>query len=396
MTEFIGSINSLDLLLLAVILAYAISGYVQGFVVNLVATIGLLIGGLLMVVVVPRMIGEGDRDLGTSMLALGLVVAGAAIGQALGTFIGTELRTGVKGRPLRWLDAVGGSVLSIVAVLCAGWALGYSVSGTSIPYVSQASRDSAILRGVNGVMPGQATTALRAFNKVLDSNLFPRYIDPFETEEITEVGPPDESTLQAEGVVAARRSVVKILGQARCNRGIEGTGFSYAPGRIMTNAHVVAGVGEPTIEVDGRNIPVRVVVFDAALDIAVLATDVSIPTLKFDTSGRQGDAAAVLGYPENGPYDARAARIRERLDLRSPDIYDRGRVERDTFAVRSLVRSGNSGGPLVSPEGDVLGVIFAASISDRSTGYALTADQVAENARKGIAATGSVSTGDCA
>ncbi len=396
MSETLGSINSLDLVLLVVILAYAISGYVQGFVVNLTATIGLLIGGLLMVVVVPRMIGEGDRDLSTSLLALGLVVAGAAIGQALGTFIGTELRSGVKESPLRWLDAIGGSALSIVAVLCAGWALGYSVSGTSIPYVAQASRDSAILQGVNSVMPGQATSALRAFNKVLDSNLFPRYIDPFESEEITEIGPPDESTLQAKGVVDARRSVVKILGQARCNRGIEGTGFAYSPGRIMTNAHVVAGVGEPTIEVDGRSVPVRVVLFDPALDVAVLATDVSLPTLDFDTSGKQGDSAVVLGYPENGPYDARAARIRERIDLRSPDIYDRGRVERDTFSVRSLVRSGNSGGPLVSPDGDVLGVIFAASISDRSTGYALTAEQVAANARKGIAATASVSTGECA
>jgi len=388
--------NSLDLLLIVVILAYAISGYIQGFVVNLVATIGLLVGGLLMIAVVPHFISKGERDLGTSLLALGLVVAGAAIGQAIGTFVGTELRTGLKARPLRSLDAVGGSALSIVAVLCAGWALGYSVSGTQIPYLAQASRQSTILDHVNRVMPDRATSVLRTFNEVLDTNLFPRYIDPFETEEITEVGPPDDAALTAEGVVKAGESVVKILGEARCNRGIEGSGFAYAPGRIMTNAHVVAGVPEPTIEVDGRRVPVRVVLFDPKLDVAVLAADVDLPTLDFDTTGEQGDSAVVLGFPENGPYDARAARIRERVQLRSPDIYDKGKIERDTFSVRGLVRSGNSGGPLVSPDGDVLGVIFAASISDKSTGYALTAEQVAADAKKGISATRSVSTGGCA
>ncbi|HWV26578.1 MAG TPA: CvpA family protein, partial [Aeromicrobium sp.] len=130
--------NSLDVILIAVVLAYAVSGYLQGFVVNLVATVGLLAGGLVMVAVVPLIITDRERSLGTSLLALGLVVAGAAVGQAIGTYIGTELRTGVKARPLRGLDAVGGSLLSIVAVLSAGWALGYSVSGTQIPYLAQA------------------------------------------------------------------------------------------------------------------------------------------------------------------------------------------------------------------------------------------------------------------
>lgn len=388
--------NSLDVILIAVVLAYAVSGYLQGFVVNLVATVGLLAGGLVMVAVVPLIITDRERSLGTSLLALGLVVAGAAVGQAIGTYIGTELRTGVKARPLRGLDAVGGSLLSIVAVLSAGWALGYSVSGTQIPYLAQASRGSTILDNVNRVMPEQATSVLRAFNEVLDTNLFPRYIDPFETERITEIGPPDDAILSAPGVVRAGDSVVKILGEARCNRGIEGSGFAYAPGRIMTNAHVVAGVAEPIIEVDGRRTSARVVLFDPRLDVAVLATDADLPTLDFDLTGAKGDDAVVLGFPENGPFDMRAARIRDRIELRSPDIYDKGQVDRDTFSVRGLVRSGNSGGPLVSADGDVLGVIFAASISDTATGYALTAEQVADDAAEGVRATKSVSTGACA
>lgn len=389
--------NSLDIALIVIVLAYAVSGYAQGFVVNLIATMGLLLGGLVAIAVVPRVMDDATQDLGSSLLALGLVIAAAAIGQAIGTLVGAELRTGLRWRPLRWLDAVGGSVLSIVAVLVAGWALGYSVSGTSIPYLASASRSSAILQHVDDVMPPRATSVLRSFNDVLDTNLFPRYIDPFETEQITEVGPPDEKTLQQPGVQEARGSVVKILGQARCNRGIEGSGFSYAPGRIMTNAHVVAGVTSPNIVINDERIATRVVLFNKDLDIAVLAADnVQLPPLDFDLSGSKGDSAVILGYPENGPFDARAARIRERIDLRSPDIYDNGQVVRDTFSVRGLVRSGNSGGPLVSTDGDVLGMIFAASISDKSTGYALTADQVAASARKGISSSAAVSTGGCA
>jgi S1-C subfamily serine protease len=388
--------NSLDVIIVVVLVGYAISGYFQGFVVNLVATVGLLAGGLLALAIVPKVLSGDMPTLSSSLLALGLVVGAAGIGQAVGTLVGSGLRNGLTWKPLRSLDAVGGSALSIIAVLCAAWALGYSVSGTAIPYLSTAARDSSILQRVDGVMPARATSVLRSFNHVLDSNLFPRYIDPFESEDITQVQPPDEATLASPGVGRARNSVVKILGQARCDRGIEGSGFSYADDRIMTNAHVVAGVREPTVVVGEQRLRARVVLFDRELDIAVLAVDdLGLRPLRFDDGGRAGQPAAVLGYPENGPFDARAARIRKQIKLRSPDIYDSGQVVRETFSVRGLVRSGNSGGPLVSESGRVLGVIFAASVSDKSTGYALTATQVAKDARRGATATAAVSTGDC-
>jgi len=315
----------------------------------------------------------------------------------VGSFVGTGLRDKLRWRPLRWVDAVAGSGLSLVAVLCAAWALGYSVSGTAIPYLSMSSRDSAILDRVDNVMPTQASSVLRAFNEVLDANVFPRYLDPFEKEQITAVAPPDAATLSAQGVRKASGSVVKILGQASCGRGIEGSGFAYAEGRIMTNAHVVAGVNDPIVVVGSRRLDAEVVLFDPDLDVAVLAVSGSgLAPLDFDKSGEPGDSAAILGFPENGPFDARAARIRSEMRLRSPDIYDRGQVVRETFSIRGLVRSGNSGGPLVSEDGDVLGVIFAASITDSSTGYALTATQVAADARAGISAASEVSTGECA
>lgn len=389
--------NSLDIILVLILFAYAVSGYVQGFVVNLVATIGLLAGGLLAIAVVPRLLSGGQPTLSSSLLALALVVGAAAIGQAVGTYVGTDLRSGLVWRPLRWVDALGGAVLSMVAVLVAAWALGYSVSGTSIPYLSTASRSSTILSHVDDVMPARAAQTLRAFNKTLDANLFPRYIDPFEDERITAVDPPDDATLQQAAVRQASESVVKVIGIASCDRGVEGSGFVYAPGRVMTNAHVVAGVDEPFVDVNGRRTRANVVLFNPKLDVAVLATgNLGLQPLNFQTNGKAGDAAAILGYPENGPFDARAARIRGELTLRSPDIYDRGENLRKTFSVRGLVRSGNSGGPLVSPQGGVLGVIFAASVTDRSTGYALTASQVANEAERGASVTSRVDTGACA
>ncbi len=389
--------NSLDIVLLIILFSYAVSGYVQGFVVNLVATIGLLAGGLLAIAVVPRLLSGGQPTLGTSLLALGLVIGAAAIGQAIGTYVGTDLRSSLIWRPLRWVDAVGGAALSMVAVLVAAWALGYSVSGTSIPYLSTAARGSTILDRVDTVMPARAAETLRAFNKTLDANLFPRYIDPFEDERISAVDPPDDATLQQAGVRQAAESVVKVIGVASCARGVEGSGFVYAPGRVMTNAHVVAGVDEPFIDVNGRRTQARVVLFNPRLDVAVLATgNLGLNPLDFANTGKAGDDAAILGYPENGPFDARAARIRGELTLRSPDIYDRGEHVRKTFSVRGLVRSGNSGGPLVSRGGDVLGVIFAASVTDSSTGYALTSAQVANAAQRGASASARVDTGGCA
>jgi S1-C subfamily serine protease len=391
-------VSSLDLVIAVVVVAYAVSGYLQGFVVNLVATAGLVLGGLGAIWVVPHLLDRQNGTLTTSLLALGLVIGAAAIGQAIGTYIGTDLRGGLTAGPLRTVDAVGGAALSVVGVLIASWALGYAVSGTSIPWLAKAARDSTVLAKVNDVMPSTATDTLRAFSRTLDANLFPRYIDPFADEEIAAVGPPDAATLSQPGVQQASRSVVKIVGSAECGRGIEGSGFVYAPGRVMTNAHVVAGVDQPVVTVEGeRRLDGRVVVFDPELDLAVIATDdLGVPALRFDTQGTAGQEAAVLGYPENGPFDARAARIRSQLTLRSPDIYDRGQVLREAFSVRSLVRSGNSGGPLVSTEGTVLGVIFAASISDSSTGYAVTAEQAQDDARAGRSATQQVDTGRCA
>jgi S1-C subfamily serine protease len=391
-------VNFLDLLLILLTLAYGVSGYWQGFVTGASATVGLLIGGLLGIVVIPHLLGDFQPSVGLSLIALVTVLVTASVGQALGAYGGGWIRGHITWEPARALDAVGGALLSMAAVLVVCWAIGYAVSGARLPTIADEVRESVVLDQVDDVMPNAADEALSAFNEVVASDLFPRYIEPFAAERIPDVDAPTARILNRPGVEAAEESVVKILGDAdECDRSVEGSGFAYGPERVMTNAHVVAGVTDPTVEADGSTYDAEVVLYDPDLDVAVLEVDgLDVESLEFDGSGTAGDSAAVLGYPEDGPYDAQPARIRAEQNLRSPDIYNEGTVQREVFSIRSLVRSGNSGGPLVSRGGAVFGVVFAASLSDDNTGYVLTADQVAEDAAAGLDATEEVSTGDCA
>ena len=392
--------NFLDWLLVVVALAYAVSGYWQGFISGAFATAGLLLGGLLGIWLAPQLLGDlsaSAPSLWVSLGALFVVLICASFGQAVLQFAGTRIRARITWQPVRALDAVGGAVLSTAAVLVVAWALGVAVSGSSLPGISKQVRSSMVLEQVDDVMPGQAEEALNAFNDVVGSSFFPRYLEPFAPERIIEVGPPPGRIGRDPDVQDAAVSVLKIRGQNDCGRGVEGTGFLYSPDRIMTNAHVVAGVDDPGVVVGEEELPAEVVYYNPDLDIAVLAVDgLDRPFLRFDKGGEARDSGAVLGYPNDGPYDVQAARIRGEQRLRSPDIYGDGTVVREVFSIRSLVRPGNSGGPLVSEGGDVLGVIFAASVTDPDTGYALTAEQVAEGAAQGITNDTEVGTGACA
>jgi S1-C subfamily serine protease len=178
---------------------------------------------------------------------------------------------------------------------------------------------------------------------------------------------------------------------------VEGSGFLYAPGYLMTNAHVVAGVSRPTVEIDGDDVDGKVVLYDPQEDVAVIQLNSgdSRP-LAFDTTAGPRDGVAILGYPQDGPFDVEPGRIRAEQRLRSPDIYGNGTVIRSVFSLRGLIRPGNSGGPIVDSDGEVVGVVFAASVTDKDTGYALTADQVRQLASAAVGRTERVSTGGCA
>ncbi|HNM96344.1 MAG TPA: MarP family serine protease [Marmoricola sp.] len=390
--------NVLDWILVVLVVAYAVSGYWQGFITGAFATIGLILGGLLGIWLAPQLLGNIDPSVWVSVGALCIVLLCASFGQALLQYVGSRVRAQVTWQPVRALDAVGGSLLSVAAALMVCWMLGLAISGSRIPTVGPQVRESLVLRQVNAVMPDVARGALNSFNNIVGESFFPRYLEPFAPERIVNVKRAPRTVLRDPDVVAVHTSVFKIRGNNRCGQGVEGTGFLYSPKRVMTNAHVVAGVTEPKVLVDGAVVDATVVYYDPKVDVAVLALtdDVVAPYLSFDTGGSARDVGAVVGYPNDGPYAAVPARVRVEQRLRSPDIYGRGTVTRSVFSLRANVQPGNSGGPLVATNGRVYGVIFAASISDPQTGYALTAQQVAKAATTGIDASQAVSTQGCA
>ncbi len=389
--------NALDWLLIALVAAYALSGYWQGFITGAFATFGLLLGGAFGVWVAPMALGDANPSIWVSLGALFIVILSASLGQALFQYAGARLRERIKWQPIRAVDAVGGAVLSAVAVLVVAWALGVAVSGSRIGAVTPMVRNSTVLAKVDETLPDGASQGLRAFNNVVGTTFFPRYLEPFAPERIIEVEPGPKRILSDPDVVAASSGVVKIEGFNACGRGVEGSGFLYSDGRLMTNAHVVAGVRKPEVLIGEETYSGKVVYYNPDLDVAVLAveTGAGVP-LPFDRTAQPGDGVAILGFPEDGPFDIQSARIRAEQTLRSPDIYGEGSVLREVYSLRGLVRPGNSGGPVLSSGGDVVGVVFAASVTDAETGYALTADQVAESAAKGLTSRDSVSTGGCA
>jgi S1-C subfamily serine protease len=282
-------------------------------------------------------------------------------------------------------------------VLIIAWALGVAISGSRLGGITPLVRESAILAKVDEALPSQAGQVLRAFDNVVGASFFPRYLEPFAPERIVAVPPGPQRLLKDPDVVQAGRSVVKVRGQNRCGQGVEGSGFVYSPGRVMTNAHVVAGVSEVEVSSGEDSVPARVVVYDPDLDIAVLALDgaADYAPLPFDFEVGERAGVAILGYPQDGPFDVETARVRAEQRLRSPNIYGNDTVIREVFSLRGNVRPGNSGGPIVTSAGDVAGMVFAASVTDRQTGYALTATQLRDTAALGIAGQAEASTGGC-
>jgi hypothetical protein len=216
-----------------------------------------------------------------------------------------------------------------------------------------------------------------------------------------QVPPPDPTTVTSAGVRAAERSIVKITATApECQRMIEGTGFVYAPQRVMTNAHVVAGSRGPvevSIPAGHVRYQATIVLYDPRRDVAVLAVPgLRAPALTFNPTGEGGAPAVIAGYPHNAPtLTATAARIRARQILNGSDVYHSSQVRREIFSIRGTVQAGGSGAPLLATDGTVYGLVFAEALDDDQTAYALTVQEINHDAKTGRATNRTVSTQGC-
>nr|WP_203597930.1 MarP family serine protease [Streptomyces sp. SID7909] len=397
----------MDILLLAGAVWFAVIGYRQGFVVGILSVIGFLGGGLVAVYLLPvlwdQMTDGSEVSSTAAVVAVVIVIVCASIGQAFTTHLGNKLRRHITWSPARALDATGGALVNVVAMLLVAWLIGSALAGTSLPTLGKEVRSSSVLLGVSRVMPPQASTWFTDFSSVLAQNGFPQVFSPFANEPITEVRAPDPALVGSPVAARAKQSIVKVVGTApSCGKVLEGTGFVFSDRRVMTNAHVVGGVDEPTVQIggQGRLYDAKVVLYDWRRDIAVLdVPDLDVKPLRFtgpDSDAETGDSAIVAGFPENGAYDVRSARVRARIDANGPDIYHRGTVRRDVYSLYTTVRQGNSGGPLLTPEGKVYGVVFAKSLDDPDTGYALTADEIRDDITQGRTANQQVDSQGCA
>ncbi|GHG13651.1 hypothetical protein GCM10018791_29460 [Streptomyces zaomyceticus] len=399
------TVNVLDILLLLAAVWFAIIGYRQGFVVGILSVVGFLGGGLVAVLLLPilwdQLTDNSEVSTTATVVFVMVVIVCASVGQAFTTHLGNKLRRHITWSPARALDATGGALVNVVAMLLVAWLIGSALAGTTLPTLGKEVRTSKVLLGVSQVMPDQTSTWFANFSSTLARSGFPQVFSPFANEPITEVQPPDPALAGSPVAARAQRSIVKVVGTAQsCGKVLEGTGFVFGDRRVMTNAHVVGGVDEPTVQIggEGKLYDAKVVLYDWQRDIAVL----DVPNLKAtplaftEEDARSGDGAIVAGFPENGSYDVRSARVRGRINAKGPDIYHRDEVRRDVYSLYTTVRQGNSGGPLLTEDGEVYGVIFARSLDDANTGYALTVDEIREDIELGRTADQQVDTQSCA
>jgi S1-C subfamily serine protease len=392
-------VSVVDLVLIGLALAFAFSGFRQGVIVSATSFFGFFGGAVL-----GAQLSEpvADRFDGTAttrvFVALVVVLAVALLGQVVAGAIGRAVRRRVTWQPAEVVDSVAGAVLSAVAVLLVAWMVATPLANAPFPQVSSQVKQSALVQAVDRSVPDGVRVVYDSLREAIDRNGLPDVLDPLTPTQVPDVPAPDQALMDSPVVRSVSGSVVQISGvAASCSRQIDGSGFVYARERVMTNAHVLAGVSDPVVSAEGEEYDAVPVYVDEEADVAVLAVPglPQVPLTFSQGPAESGDDAIIMGYPGGGGLFVGPARVRQRTDISGPDFRNEQTVVRDVYALRGEVRAGNSGGPLFDPEGQVLGVVFASAIDDPLTGYALTYEEVEDAAVTGAASSSPVATGAC-
>jgi S1-C subfamily serine protease len=375
----------LDWAILAFTFALALWGYRQGLIVGALTLVGFGAGAFAGSRIGPLLLAEGSHSPYAPLCgALGALLVGALTAVTLESFA-LGLRERVVRRPfLHAADGAGGAALIASVALGLAWVFGAVL--LHAPSTAQLRADiqrSVILRELNDVLPPTGPV-LNALNRV----------DPAPTVlgSAGPVAPPNAKIASDPDVLGAGGSVVRVLSTA-CGLGIEGSGWAVEPEIVATNAHVIAGADDTTVTThSGVELEATPIYYEPRQDLALLRVGSALPPLPINSDPREGQNGAVLGYPENGPYALSPARIGQTRETISEDSYGNGPVERTIVEMSGIVRSGNSGGPLLDANGRVVGTVFAATTSGPRGGFAIPAEQV----REALARTAEeVDTGPC-
>jgi len=392
--------TTVDWLLLPAIAVFAWSGYRQGFVAGVIAFSGYLVGGLAAARFIPQLLES--TSMGSSLrliVTAAAVLASASLGNAIAAIVGQKLRSKITWDPGKRADAMGGLLLNVTTLAVFAWVVASTIAVLPPSSVTTAVRQSSLLGGIDAVVPDPARVWFEDLHAWVDTSGLPRAFAGLGSTGDVDVAEPDPKLIKIPAVKAAWNSLVKVEGEASaCRTSVSGSGFVIGPNLVMTNAHVVAGVREPEVLVRGNGeiLAATTVYWDPKTDVAVLRVpELNAPALKFVSTAKSGAPAVIAGFPGGGPLTAVPARIRTEITARGTDIYGKGSVLRDVYAVRGKVKSGNSGGPLLTPDGDVYGFVFAASLDNADTGYSLTAEEVRDAYVASAKATRAVSTGRC-
>lgn len=393
--------NGIDVVLVGLAVLFAVVGWRTGFVQGLIGFAGFLLGVVLAARLVPDITnGIGSGQTVRALIIVGLVLCAGLLGHAVGAFAGGRLRRRVETGPVRWVDSTLGAALAGAGVVVAAWGIGAILLALPENPATGQVRDSRVLAAVDSGVPGGAKEALSELAAMVNDVGIPIVTGGFGGAAGA-AGPPSTSEATTAEVSAVLGSVVRVSGnKPRCGSGATGSGYVSTAEHVTTNAHVVAAMESPHVTTNaGKDYRAVVVAFDPIVDVAVLYVPdlplAPIPTVVQTETGTRG---AVAGYPGGGPLTVTGAVVRAQITggtALATDIYGNPGQPRAALILTTQVRPGDSGGPLLTEGGQVMGLVFAQALEDSQVGYALTAEQFRTLSRSAGAATTGVPTGGC-
>ncbi len=392
-----------DLIVVALVVAFGFAGWALGLIRACLAFAGLVIGAILTSVGVIPLLQGTDMMSGLKVFfAVAALVLLCAIGLAVGDYCGRRLTRHERIAERRTADRVAGAAVGVVVASLFAWAVGTTVVAYPNRDLHDSVAGSVTLSSINVVVPSGAEGALTSAQSLLTRKGVPQVFGGIGLSEAVDTPLPATTDVRTPAVEKSLRSVVRVYGVAtKCGVGHTGSGWVWRPGRVMTNAHVVAGIDDPKVEVPGLPTPLsaKVVLFDPRADVAVLTVPgLTAAVLQTSPGARPGDPGMIAGYPDGGPLQAVPARVQavysDELGL-GTDIYGEPGISRRVLLLGGVAIPGNSGGPFLDPDGRVAGLMFAEAVRGESTSFALTVEDFTAAAAQGEAAVDPVDTGPC-